>query len=319
MLVADNISKTFAVRAAFGRKPKALHALKGVSLEIRAGETVGLVGESGSGKSTLGRILLGLLAPTAGVVRFDGAPLPARPPTDFRRACQVVFQDPASSLDPRMTAREIIAEPLVIHRVGSPTDRRARTDDLARRVGLDPNALNRRPHAFSGGQRQRLGIARALALDPRLIVLDEPVSALDVSVQAQIINLLADLRAERSLAFLFISHDLRLIRHLASRVAVMYLGRIVELAPTEALFSNPRHPYTRWLIDSIPEIHKAPLPPGTTLPVADTAEPPSPFAPPPGCAFHPRCPIRRAECSNVEPELTLVSENHFAACPYSSY
>ncbi|MBI3073666.1 MAG: ABC transporter ATP-binding protein [Deltaproteobacteria bacterium] len=318
MLSADRVSKSFAVRAGFGQRSKHLMALKDVSLDIHVGETVGLVGESGSGKSTLGRVLLGLLAPTAGVVRFDGAPLPRRPPIAFRRACQVVFQDPASSLDPRMTARAIIAEPLDIHRIGSTLERQSRVDDLARRVGLDPNALDRRPHAFSGGQRQRIGIARALALAPRLIVLDEPVSALDVSVQAQIVNLLADLRTENRLSYLFISHDLRLIRHLADRVAVMYLGRIVELAPAAALFADPRHPYTRWLIDSIPTVSESPHPARVPLPLADTSEPPSPFSPPTGCAFHPRCPIRQRDCSNVEPELTRVSENHFAACPYAS-
>ena len=273
-----------------GAEREAVRAVDGVSFEVREGETLGLVGESGCGKSTLAETLMRLREPTGGSVTFDGDPvfdLSGGDMDAFRRRAQVMFQDPFSSLDPRMTAGEIITEPLAIHGVGTSGERRERAEALLDEVGLSADQIDRYPHEFSGGQRQRIGIARALAIDPEFIVLDEPVSALDVSVQAQVLNLLADMQAERDLTYLFIAHDLSVVRHISDRVAVMYLGEIVEIGPTEEIFEDPKHPYTKALLESVPR--------------ADTDERdrtvetirgdvPSPRNPPSGCSFRTRCP-----------------------------
>jgi peptide/nickel transport system ATP-binding protein len=271
-----------------GGEATAIRAVDGVSFDVREGETLGLVGESGCGKSTTGETLLRLVEPTGGTVRFDGEDVGAMSDlTPFRRQAQIIFQDPFSSLDPRMTVEQIIREPLEIHGVGTAAERRERAAALMERVGLAADQLERYPHEFSGGQRQRIGIARALALEPDFLVLDEPTSALDVSVQAQILNLLEDLQDDLGLTYLFISHDLSVIRHICDRVAVMYLGEIVEIATTEELFSDPRHPYTQALLESVPradtsERHRDvdPL----------TGDVPSPRDPPSGCRFRTRCP-----------------------------
>jgi ABC-type oligopeptide transport system ATPase subunit len=255
LLEVRDLSKHFARKRGLLRPPDIVRAVDGVSFAIDEGETFGLVGESGSGKTTTGRCLLRLIEPTSGEVRFRGENLLACTPERLRRIrreIQMVFQDPYASLNPRMRARDIVEEPLAIHGIGTRADRRSRVTELCSRVGLDPRQLDRYPHQFSGGQRQRIGLARALALEPSLVVADEPVSALDVSIQAQVINLLIDLQRELGLTYVFISHDLRLVRHVCSRVAVMYLGRIVELARADDLFAAPRHPYTRALLAAMP-------------------------------------------------------------------
>jgi oligopeptide/dipeptide ABC transporter ATP-binding protein len=319
-----DLVKHFPERGGPGRRGGVVHAVDGVSFDLAAAETLALVGESGSGKTTLGRTLLRLSEPTAGQILFEGqdlARLARRPLRDLRRHMQMIFQDPASSLNPRMRVEEIVAEPLEIHRIGANrAERRARVSALLERVGLTRDALDRHPHEFSGGQRQRIGIARALASQPKLIVADEPISALDVSIQAQIVNLLADLQAEHALAFLFISHDLKVVRHLAHRVAVMYLGQIVEMAPVSALYHAPAHPYTRALLSAIP----ATAPGQKRLRIILDGDPPSPLTPPPGCRFHPRCPIyadkRDPICVAVEPALASfagAAPDHRAACHYA--
>ncbi len=290
-----------------------IHAVDGVSFTLARGETLALVGESGSGKTTVGRMIVGLTAPTAGSVRLfgtriDGLDRAAMRP--HRRHLQLVFQDPYASLNPRMTAADLIGEPLANFGMRARDERRARAAEILRRVGLPPEYLERLPHEFSGGQRQRLGIARALALQPRIIVCDEPVSALDVSVQAQVINLLVDLQTEFGISYLFIAHDLAVVRHISDRTAVMYLGRLVELAPTRRLFTAPRHPYTRALLASVP----VPDPKVPRLPAAVEGEVPSAVAPPPGCRFHTRCPDARPACRDVAPPLEAVEPGHFLAC-----
>ena len=255
LLEVRHLVKHYTRRRGLFSRPTVLRAVDGVSFSIDAGETFGLVGESGSGKTTTGRCILRLVEPTAGEVRFRGEDVLAFTRARMRlarRDMQIVFQDPYSSLDPRMRVGAIIEEPLVIHRLGSRAERRARVIELVRLVGLDPSHVSRYPHEFSGGQRQRIGLARALALNPSFVVCDEPVSALDVSIQAQVINLLMDLQAQLALTYLFIAHDLRLVRHVCRRVAVMYLGKIVEVGPTAALFDAPRHPYTRALLSAVP-------------------------------------------------------------------
>jgi ABC-type oligopeptide transport system ATPase subunit len=256
LLSATGLVKHYAVRRQFlGGVPRQLRAVDGVSFELAKREVLGLVGESGCGKSTVGRMVMRLIEPTAGRVDFDGVDVTAlqrRELRALRRRIQIVFQDPYSSLNPRMRARAIVEEPLIIHAIGAKTGRRDRVADLFKLVGLDPAHLERYPHEFSGGQRQRIGLARALALNPSFIIADEPVSALDVSIQAQVINLLMDLQQQLKLTYLFIAHDLRLVRHISSRVAVMYLGRIVEMGTTEAIFSNAQHPYTRALLSAVP-------------------------------------------------------------------
>ena len=288
-----------------------LRAVDGVSFEIGVGETLGLVGESGCGKTTVGRLILRLLPATAGRIVFDGedvSHLPERHLREFRRQVQVIFQDPYSSLNPRLTVRDIVGEPL---RNFGATRRAAaaRVAELLDTVGLPAAYMNRYPHAFSGGQRQRIGIARALALGPRLLVCDEAVSSLDVSVQAQILNLLADLQRELGLALLFISHNLAVVRHVSRRVAVMYLGRVVELAPESALFEHPRHPYTRALLAAVPEAGPDARPPAV-LP----GEIPSPLDPPAGCRFETRCPRAEARCRATEPPLVEEQPGQWVRC-----
>ena len=325
LLSVENLVKHFPERGGLGRRGRrVVHAIDGVSLAIAAGETLALVGESGSGKTTLGRTVLRLHEPTSGRIVFDGVDLgalAARPLRALRRHMQMIFQDPASSLNPRMTVEEIVAEPLAIHGIGAGrAARRDRVAALLERVGLRADALPRRPHEFSGGQRQRIGIARALASQPKLVVADEPISALDVSIQAQIVNLLGDLQTEQRLAFLFISHDLKVVRHLAHRVAVMYLGEIVEIAPVAALYATPSHPYTRALLSAIPSVD----PNARRRRLVLEGDPPSPLAPPSGCRFHPRCPIyaekRDPACATRRPPLAPfagASPGHRAACHYA--
>ncbi|MBK9036393.1 MAG: ATP-binding cassette domain-containing protein [Myxococcales bacterium] len=295
---------------AFTRKPALVRAVEDVSLTIAAGETLGLVGESGCGKSTLGRTVLRLLAPTAGAIRFDGvdvARLSESAMRPLRRKMQMIFQDPYASLNPRMSVGTAVAEPLVIHQ--PQLGRSARADKVAAllaRVGLPADAAARFPHEFSGGQRQRIGIARALAVEPTFVVCDEPISALDVSIQAQIVNLLQDLQAADHLTYLFISHDLKIVQHLCDRVAVMYLGRVVELAAAAELYRSPRHPYTRALLSAVPVAD--PSAAARRQRIVLTGDVPSPLAPPPGCAFHPRCPIpnKPPECFTLIPPARLL-------------
>ncbi len=291
---------------------RAVRALDGVSLAVLSGETLSLVGESGSGKSTLGRALLRLETPTAGRIRAFGEDITDLPErrlrAGLRRRAAMVFQD-AHSLNPRMSVAEAVAEPLAVQGM-APAERHSRVEALLRRVGLDPATQNRRPHAFSGGQLQRVGIARALALDPAVVVADEAVSALDVSVQAGIINLFMELQAEHGIAWLFIAHDLKVVELISHRVAVMYLGRIVELAPTKSLFGQPRHPYTRALLAAAPVPNpRRPM----QLPTL-RGEPPSPIAPPPGCTFHPRCPEAVPTCTATVPALRTDAAGHAVAC-----
>ncbi|NHN59723.1 ABC transporter ATP-binding protein [Halorussus rarus] len=319
LIRVENLEKYYYERDSLtdrllGREPESVKAVDGVSFEVREGETLGLVGESGCGKSTTGETLLDLREPTGGAVYFDGENVFERDDlTEFRERAQVVFQDPFSSLDPRMTAGEIVREPLDVHGVGTKDDRNERVAALMERVGLSAGQVDRYPHEFSGGQRQRIGIARALALEPDFIVCDEPVSALDVSVQAQILNLLEDLQEEFGLTYLFIAHDLSVVRHISDRVAVMYLGEIVEVGPVDEIFESPGHPYTEALLESVPR--------------ADTGEQgrevetlsgdvPSPRDPPSGCRFHTRCPHAREVCAEADPEDYEVDADadHRAAC-----
>jgi len=315
LLEVEELTKDFAVRGdgLFGRR-LGLRAVDAVSFALGAGETLGVVGESGCGKSTLGRLILRLLAPSAGTIRFDGRDIstlaePAMRP--LRRHLQVVFQDPYSSLNPRLKVRDIVAEPLENFGVGRRAIR-ARVGEALELVGLPPDAADRYPHAFSGGQRQRIGMARALALRPRLLVCDEAVSALDVSIQAQILNLLLDVQRELGLALLFISHNLAVVRYVSHRIAVMYLGRFVEVADQADLFERPQHPYTQALIAAVPE----PDPRERKGRASLQGDIPSPIEPPAGCAFHPRCPKVQARCRDVPPALAAASHGGSVRCYY---
>ncbi|HED65875.1 MAG TPA: dipeptide ABC transporter ATP-binding protein [Planctomycetes bacterium] len=318
-LQVRSLTKHFPIgkRGLFGRPGKVLRAVDGVSFDLERGTTLGLVGESGCGKSTTARVLVGLHEATSGSVKIEGHELVGlgrsawRP---WRRRLQMIFQDPYASLDPRQSVLSILEEPLRIHRLGKPRDRRLRVLSLLDAVGLDPRHAQRYPHEFSGGQRQRIGIARALALEPDLIVCDEPVSALDVSIQAQILNLLKELQGRFGLSYLFIAHDLSVVRHIADRVAVMYLGRIVETADRDTIFSSPRHPYTRSLLSAVPL--PDPVAERARRRIVLTGDVPSPLDPPSGCTFHPRCPERdRVEGRRCESEApALLGGEHECAC-----
>jgi oligopeptide/dipeptide ABC transporter ATP-binding protein len=313
LLRADNLVKHFPIRQGlFGRASATVHAVDGVSFELRAGETMALVGESGCGKSTVGRLVLRLLDATAGQVWFDGEELMALPQPRLRakrRELQMIFQDPYSSLNPRMTVEQTLAEPLALHGL-APGRHHERAAELLDQVGLAPQYLQRYPHEFSGGQRQRIGIARALAGEPRLIVCDEPVSALDVSIQAQIVNLLQDLQRQLGLAYVFIAHDLAVVKHIASHVAVMYLGKIVEYADKRSLFAQPRHPYTQALLSAIP----VPEPGARRDRLLLQGDVPNPIDPPSGCRFRTRCPYARERCAQEEPPLR--GNGHVTACHF---
>ncbi len=317
MLKVTDLRVTFrrSVKGQFWSAGKSLRAVDGVNLEVAAGETVGLVGESGCGKSTLGRAVLQLVRPSGGRVEFEGVDLctlseaQLRP---YRRRMQMVFQDPFSSLNPRLTVGQAVAEPMRVHGLAQPHEIPARVAELFAMVGLSPNTANRFPHEFSGGQRQRVGIARALAAQPQLLVCDEPVSSLDVSIQAQIVNLLEDLRARLGLAYLFVSHDLAVVRHLSDRIAVMYLGRIVEVAGKQDLYERPLHPYTQLLLDAIPGTDRAYE--KTRAPQILQGEIPSPLNPPGGCTFHPRCPQATARCRQEAPVPQPLAGGRWIAC-----
>jgi oligopeptide transport system ATP-binding protein len=316
----EHVSKHFPVRqGVFTRGGGRVHAVEDVSLTVRKGETLGIVGESGCGKSTTARLMLRLLDPTAGTISFEGrdiSRLSNRQLRPLRREMQMIFQDPYASLNPRKTVEQIIGQPFAVHKVTSSREAKLRVRELLDTVGLSREHASRYPHEFSGGQRQRIGIARALALNPKLIVCDEPVSALDVSVQAQILNLLRSLQEEFNLTYVFISHDLSVMRQICSRIAVMYLGRVVELAESERIFERPRHPYTAVLISAVPRLSVN----GTTRErIVVGGDVPSPIDPPSGCVFHPRCPRSRpAHCDTVEPVLepTPGEASHIAACHY---
>jgi oligopeptide/dipeptide ABC transporter ATP-binding protein len=313
LLEIRNLKKHFPVRRGMlGRARETVKAVDGVSLEIEEGETVGLVGESGCGKSTLGRCVIRLIEPTDGSVRFDGQDLMALSRAgmrEVRRKMQIIFQDPYSSLNPRMRVGEIVGEGMSIHNLAKGDDRKARVRDLLARVGLRDEHYDRYPHEFSGGQRQRIGVARALAVNARFIVADEAVSALDVSIQAQILNLMLDLRQEFGLTYFFISHDLRVVEHVSNRVAVMYLGKIVEIAPAGKLYKEGQHPYTKALMSAVP----LPDPTRKYERIVLQGDVPSPIDPPTGCSFHPRCPFAERICSSEEPALEFDG-SHGVAC-----
>ena len=314
LLEVTDLVKHYPVRAGvLRRKVGTVHAVDGVSFALGAGETLGLVGESGCGKSTVARSILRLVEPTSGAIRLDGRDITHLGKTELRpnrRSMQIIFQDPFASLNPRMTAGDIVGEPLIVHHLATGRQKQERVAELFEQVGLRPDQMRNYPHQFSGGQRQRICIARALSLGPKLIVCDEPVSALDVSIQAQVINLLIDLQRKHGFSYLFIAHDLAVVAHISHRVAVMYLGRIVEIAEKRELFANPRHPYTQALLASVP----VPDPRAKRLAPMIDGDVPSPINPPPGCAFHTRCRYAMDRCRVERPALAAAGAQHQVAC-----
>lgn len=315
LLEVENLFKTFPIHGGIlNREVASVKAVSGVSFKLKKGETLGLVGESGCGKSTLGRCLIRLLDPTSGTVKFNGKDITnieGDELREIRKKMQIIFQDPYASLNPRMTIGAILEEPLIIHNLfPNEKARKERVLELANLVGLRPEALNRYPHEFSGGQRQRVGIARALAVNPEIIICDEPVSALDVSIQAQVLNLLMELQKKLGLTYVFIAHDLKVVEHVSTQVAVMYLGKIVEMSASEELYLNPKHPYTRALLSAIP----VPDPRRKEERIILTGDVPSPINPPTGCHFHPRCPMAIEDCKKIVPPLEEKRPDHVAAC-----
>ena len=314
LLEIRDLKKHFPVgEGLFSRHKGVIKAVDGVSLTVEEGETLGIVGESGCGKSTLGRTILRLIEPTSGEIRFQGKDLVAmsqRELRDMRRQMQIIFQDPYASLNPRMRVGEIVGEGLEIHKLAKGKAKRDRVMDLLHQVGLREDHYGRYPHEFSGGQRQRIGIARALAVNPKFIVADEPVSSLDVSIQAQIINLLQELQEKMHLTYFFISHDLRVVEHISHRVAIMYLGKVVEIAKSETIYQDAKHPYTRALLSSVPMLDTSQRKERVIL----QGDVPSPVNPPPGCAFHPRCSYREDICDKTEPPLDFAADGHGVSC-----
>ncbi|WP_439594688.1 ABC transporter ATP-binding protein [Falsiroseomonas sp.] len=315
LLEVENLAKHYPVKKGIvlAKQVGTVRAVDGVSFRIERGETLAIVGESGCGKSTTARLVLRLIEPTAGTVRFDGQEVSGAALRTLRRRVQVVFQDPYASLNPRLRVADTIAEPMEVHGIGTPESRAARVKELLGLVGLAPFHAQRYPHEFSGGQRQRIGIARALAVQPELIICDEPVSALDVSIQAQVVNLMKDLQRRFGLSYLFIAHDLAVVHHMADRVAVMYLGQIVETAPKRAIFDAPAHPYTRALLSAIP--HPDPRRRGLVKPIGGDV--PSPMNPPAGCRFHTRCPHAQDRCKAEAPALRDLAPGHQVACHFA--